>query len=147
MLQEWPGLFIKPGIRERGTECGECRERGECSQGLWGMFSFYYSGECSRRFRGMSQKIPANVPEVSRECSRSFQGMFQKFPGNVPEDSEEFYQRFWWMLLKILGNAQEDFGECSERFWGMFRKIPGNAFKFKLIKATFYLRPQSTLKK
>ena len=26
------GLFIKPGIQERGTECGEYRERGECSQ-------------------------------------------------------------------------------------------------------------------
>ena len=23
-------LFIKPGIQEWGTECGECGERGEC---------------------------------------------------------------------------------------------------------------------
>ena len=23
-------LFIKPGIQERGTECGECGERGDC---------------------------------------------------------------------------------------------------------------------
>ena len=40
------GLFIKPGIQERGTECGECRERRECSLGFRGMLLFYYSGEC-----------------------------------------------------------------------------------------------------
>ena len=28
------GLFIKPGIQERGTECGECGERGECLLGF-----------------------------------------------------------------------------------------------------------------
>ena len=28
------GLFIKPGIQERGTECGECGESGESSLGF-----------------------------------------------------------------------------------------------------------------
>ena len=27
-------LFIKPRIQEWGTECGECREHGECSLGF-----------------------------------------------------------------------------------------------------------------
>ena len=31
------GLFIKPGIQERGTECGE---RGECSLRFRGMLLF-----------------------------------------------------------------------------------------------------------
>ena len=39
------GLFIKPGIQERGMEYGECEERGECSLG----------------FQGMFKKIPGNV--------------------------------------------------------------------------------------
>ena len=30
-------LFIKPGIQERGTECGECVEHGECSLGFRGI--------------------------------------------------------------------------------------------------------------
>ena len=30
-------LFIKPGIQERGTECGECGERGERSLGFRGI--------------------------------------------------------------------------------------------------------------
>ena len=29
-----------------------------------------YSGECSKRFRGMFQKIPGNVGKDSRECSK-----------------------------------------------------------------------------
>ena len=33
-------LFIKPGIQERGTECEECGERGECSLGFQGMLFF-----------------------------------------------------------------------------------------------------------
>ena len=30
-------LLIKPGTQERRTECRECRERGECSLGFWGI--------------------------------------------------------------------------------------------------------------
>ena len=45
-------LFLKPGIKERGTECRECEERGECSLGFW----------------GISQRIPGNVIIHSGEC-------------------------------------------------------------------------------
>ena len=62
------------------------------------------SGECSRRFRGMLNKIPGNAQQDSGECSTRFRGMFEKIPGNVRKDS----------------------GECSRRFRGMFQKIPGN---------------------
>ena len=31
-------LLIKPGIQEWGTECGECRERGESSLGFQGIY-------------------------------------------------------------------------------------------------------------
>ena len=44
------------------------------------------SGECSRRFRRMFQKIPGNVQEDSGECSRRFRGMFKKIPGNLSLD-------------------------------------------------------------
>ena len=64
-------LFLKPGMQERGTECGECGERGECLLG----------------FRGISKRIPGNVQEDSEECSKRFWGMFKKIPGNVREDS------------------------------------------------------------
>ena len=71
------GLFIKPGIQERGTERGECSHfsipgniRGD-------------SGECSKRFQGMLLIIPGNFQEDSGECSRGFRGMFKKIPGNV----------------------------------------------------------------
>ena len=80
------GLFIKPGIQERGTEC---RERGECSLA----------------FRGIFEKIPGNVIKDSGECSRRFRGMLLIIPGNVPEDSGECSERFRGMFRKILGNA------------------------------------------
>ena len=72
-------LFIKPGIQERGTECGECGERGECSLG----------------FRGISERIPGNVIILT------FRGMFEKILGNVSKDSRECWQRFSRMLKKI----------------------------------------------
>ena len=102
-------LFIKPGKQERGTECGECGERGECSLGFRGNVIIL-------TFRGMFQRIPGNVEEDSGECSRGFRGMFEEIPGNVQEDSGE-----------IPGNVQENSGECLRGFRGMFKKIPGNA--------------------
>ena len=82
-------LFIKPGIQERGTECGEC---------LLG-------------FRGISKRIPGNVPKVSGECSTRFGGMFEEILGNVPEDS---------------GECSRGFRECSRRFQEILKKISGN---------------------
>ena len=89
------GLFIKPGIQERGMEYGECRERGECSLGFRGMLFFEHSGECSRRFRGMFKKIPRNVQKESGECLRRFREMFEKVPGNVQNDSRECSRRLY----------------------------------------------------
>ena len=65
-------LFIKPGIQERGTECGE---RGECSLGFE-RISLEDSGEC------YYFNIPGNVKEDSGERPRRFPGMFKKIPGN-----------------------------------------------------------------
>ena len=40
-----------------------------------------------RRMRGMS--ISGNAQEDSGECSKRFRGMFEKIPGNVKKDSGE----------------------------------------------------------
>ena len=56
-------LCIKPGIQERGTECGE---RGECY-------------------------IPGNVVKCSRECPQTFREMSPNIPGNVPKHSGGFF--------------------------------------------------------
>ena len=99
------GLFIKPGIQERGTKCGECGECGERGEWIPGKLlgdsgEYYYFN-----IPGMFQRIPGNAEKDSGECSKGFRGIFQKIPGNV----------------------QRDFGECSRRFRGMFKRIPGNA--------------------
>ena len=123
-------LFIKPGIQERGTECGECGEwafRGMLNK-IPGNAQ-QDSGECSKRFRGMLNKIPGNVQQDSGECSTRFQGMLAKIPGNVQQDSGECSRRFRGMFEKIPGNVGKDSGECSRRFQGMFKKIPGNVRK------------------
>ena len=88
------GLFIKPGIQERGTECGECEERGECSLRFRGISKRIPGNVIILTFRGMLKKIPGNVQEHSGECSRRFRGMFKKIPGNVQEDSGESKFRF-----------------------------------------------------
>ena len=72
-------LFIKRGIQKRGTECGECKERGECLL----------------EFRGISLRIPGNVLILA------FRGMFEKFPGNVIKDSGECSRRFWEILTRF----------------------------------------------
>ena len=92
-------LFIKPGIHERGTKCGECGERGKCSLG----------------FQGISQRIPGNVEEDSGECSKRFWEMFEEIPGNVRKGSSEYSKRFRGKLGKIPGNVGKDSRECSKR--------------------------------
>ena len=81
------------------------------------------SGECSKIFRGMLNKIPGNVQKDSGECSTRFRGMFTKIPGNVQEDSGECSRRFWGMFKKIPGNVRKDSGECWQRFSRMLKKI------------------------
>ena len=75
-----------------------------------------HSGECSRRFRGMLNKIPGNVQKDSGECSRRFRGMLKKIPGNVRKDSGECLKRFRGMFEKIPGNVRKDSGESKFRF-------------------------------
>ena len=65
------------------------------------MFSFWHSGECSKRFRGMFEKTPGNIREDSGECSKKnsieysrglllkIRGMFQRIPPNARADSGE----------------------------------------------------------
>ena len=96
-------LSIKPGIQKRGTECGECGERGEFVLG----------------FREISERIPGNV------IISTFQGMFQKFLENVRRDSGKCSRAFRGMFEEIPGNVQEDSGECCRSFRGMLKKIPG----------------------
>ena len=62
------GLFVKAGIQERGTEWGECGERGECSLG----------------FRRISLRIPGNV------IISTLRGMLKKIPVNVNKESGEY---------------------------------------------------------
>ena len=69
-------LCIRPGIQERGTECGERGEWGECY--IPGNVA-KYSGECHQTFRGMSQNIPGNVIKNSGERRQTFQGMLPIF--------------------------------------------------------------------
>ena len=123
-------LFIKPGIQERGTECGECGEwafRGMLKKIPGNVQKD--SGECSTRFRGMFKKILGNAQQDSGECSPGFRGMLKKIPGNVPKDSGECSKRFRGMFGKIPGNVRKDSGECSKRFRGMLAKILENAQK------------------
>ena len=82
-------LFIKPGIQERGTECGECRERGECSLGFRGISWRIPGNVIILTFWGMLKKILGNVEEDSGECLKRFRGMFEEIPGDIPEDSGE----------------------------------------------------------
>ena len=58
-------LYIKPGIQERGTECEERGEWGECY--IPGNVA-KYSGEYPQTFRGMSPNIPGNVLKHSGDC-------------------------------------------------------------------------------
>ena len=115
-------LFIKPGIQERGTKCGECGERGECSLGFRGISYRIPGNVIILTFRGMFVKIPGNALEDSGECSTRFRGMFKKIAG-------ECSRRLRGMFKKIPGNVQEDYGECSRRFRGMLAKILENAQK------------------
>ena len=78
-------LCIKPGIQERGTECREPGEWGECY--IPGNVA-KHSVECPQTFRGMSSNIPGNVAKHSGECPKTFRGMSPNIPGNVPKIPE-----------------------------------------------------------
>ena len=105
-------LCIKPVIQERGTECGEHREWGECY--IPGNAT-KHSGVCCQTFRGMSPNIPEYVAKHSGECSQIFRGMSSNIPGNISKHS----------------------GECRQRFLGMSSNIPGNVAKHSVERRQF----------
>ena len=86
-------LCIKPGIQERGTECGE--------RGKWG--GILYSGECLQTFCEMlpnilgeySQTVRENLLKHSGECRQTFQGLSANIPGYVTKHYRECPQ--WGM--------------------------------------------------
>ena len=65
-------LCIKPGIQERGAECGKRCEWVECY--IPGNV-LKHSGECPQTLRGMSSSIPGNVAKHFEECSQTFRRM------------------------------------------------------------------------
>ena len=74
------GLCIKPGIQERGTECGKRGEWRECYlPGIAGK----QSGKCPQKILRMSSNIPGNIAKHSGECCQTFRGMSPNIPGNV----------------------------------------------------------------
>ena len=94
-------LCIKPGIQERGTECGERGKQGNCY--ILGNVT-KHSGECRQTFRGMLQNIPENVAKYFGECRQKFRGISSKIPwnahnglafkfhGRAPKHGTQFYQ-------------------------------------------------------
>ena len=79
-------LCIKPGIQERGTECGERGEWGECY--ISGNVA-KHSGEYLQTFRGMSSNIPGNIAKHSGGCGQTFRGVSSNIPGNIAKHSGE----------------------------------------------------------
>ena len=100
-------LCIKPGIQERGTECGEPGKWGECY--VPGNV-LKHSGKCLQTFRG---------------CPQTFQVLSSNIPGNVAKHSGEFSRTFRGMLSNILGNTTKHSGECSRTLRGMSVLLKG----------------------
>ena len=109
-------LCIKPGIQERGTECGERGEWGECY--IPGNVA-KNSGECPQTFRRMSPNISGNVLKYSGECRQIFHGMSSNIPGNVAKHSGKCRQTFRGMSLNISGYVLKQSREYSKISWGM----------------------------
>ena len=60
----------------------------------------------------MVKKISGNVREYSGESSRRFDTMSEKVLGNVQGDFEEFLKIFREMFEENPGNYQKNSGEC-----------------------------------
>ena len=93
-------LCIKPGIQERGAECGKRCEWVECY-------------------------IPGNVLKHSGECPQTLRGMLLNISRNVAKHSGECPQTFRGRLANILGNEIKHSRECRQAFWGILPSIPG----------------------
>ena len=109
-------LCIKPGIQERGTECEERGEWGECY--ILGNVT-KRSGECHQTFQGMSSNIPGNVIKNSGECHQTFRRISPNIPGNVVRHSGECHQTFRGMSSKNPGNVIKHSRECPQTFRGI----------------------------
>ena len=104
-------LFIKPGIQERGTECEECAERGECLLGFRGISQRIPGNVIILTFQGMFHKIPGNVRRDSGECPRRFRGMFERIPGNLNLDLFCDILLIFYQILQV--NCQKNKGIFS----------------------------------
>ena len=94
-------LCIKPGIQERGTECGE--------RGKWGEFYIpgnvsKHSVKCCQTFRGnilkQSEGISLNIPG---ECRQAFQGMSPNILGIFTKHSRVCHQTL--QGISSMGNV------------------------------------------
>ena len=114
------GLCIKPGIQERGTECGERGEWGECyiPENV-----AKHSGKCCKTFRRMSPKlssnIPGNVAKHSGVCHKTFRGMSPNIPENATKYSGKCRQTFGGTSPNIPGNVIKNSGERRQTFQRM----------------------------
>ena len=129
------GLCRKPGIQERGTECGEHREWGECY--IPGNVA-KHTGECPQTFLGLFPSIPGNVPKHSGECPQIFLGMSPNIPGNV----------FQGMSQNIPGNVTKLLSLISECFTVHYVLISSNQseylYSFPVCKNVLLANPKET---
>ena len=124
-------LYIKPGIQERGTECGECGNGGRGGGG-WCYIPgnvAKHSGERPQTLRGMSPNILGNVLKHSGECPQTFQGKSSNIPGNIAKYFGECPQTFQGMSPNIPVNVAKHSRECPKTSQGMSPNIPGNVAK------------------
>ena len=116
-------LCVKPGKQERGMECGERGEQGECY--IPGMSSKII-GKCREKFPGMLWKIlgivlkhcgkcrwtfrgiPGNVAKYSRECPRKIERIFENNLGHVVKHSVESMKDFGWMHIIMLDTCDHE---------------------------------------
>ena len=124
-------LYIKPGILERGTECGEhgecfipgnvlkdsreCRQTfRECREKFLGMFSnipgnvVEHWRECHQTFREMSPNIPGIAAKQSREGPRKIQRIFANDLRYVVKRSVESMKTFGWMHIIVLDTGDHE---------------------------------------
>ena len=115
-------LYIKPGILERGTECGEHEECFIPGNVLKD------SRECRQTFRGMSWKIPGNVLKHSRECRWTLKGMSPNIPGNVTKHSGDCCETFQGRSSKNPENICKWSEVCCKTFCGKYENFRMNAY-------------------
>ena len=94
-------LCMKIGIQERGTECRERGEWGECY--IPGNVA-KHSGECRQSFRGISSNIPGSV-----EYRQAFRGMSQNIPGNVVKLLSSLISECFTVHYVLISSNQSEY--------------------------------------